>query len=493
MGIGNIIKHEFLAFLRKGVWQKQLLINIVIGLSLIYLGISLLLMGLFLPDILSKGFPGHDPLHLVNRVFLYYLLVDFLFRFFFQGLPVLHVVPYLHLPIRKSRLVNYVLAKSFLSPFNILPLFIILPFGLRAAADVYSAGTALAWCVSIISLILAINFLLMYVKRNLSGKILVTVGLMLLITVLMAAEIMGWLEAGVLAGMALDAVLRFPLLSLAFLALPLLLYAVNYRYLRNNLYPEETGIGAAQVAGKERLGFLNRYGVTGQLIAVELKLLWRHKRPRTALIVSLLFLLYPFLLFMNKEIGEFNFLYLLIGLFTTGMFILNYGQYLISWEGNHFDSIMAQNIPLAAYFRAKLYLFIGIATICLFLSLPFIFLDWRIVAANAAMYCFNIGFSTFNVMTFAMFGVRKIDISKNSVFNYQGAGIAQWLLAIPIMILPFIIFLPFMLLFDFITGLIALAVISLLNLSLSTFWLRMLTRQLKMRKYSMSEIFRQDN
>ena len=61
---------------------------------------------------------------------------------------------------------------------------------------------------------------------------------------------------------------------------------------------------------------------------------------------------------------------------------------------------------------------------------------------HLAAYLFNIGINVFAVMRIAMFNPKKIDLSKRAAFNYEGVGAAQFLIAIPILFLPYVFYAP---------------------------------------------------
>ena len=69
------------------------------------------------------------------------------------------VKPLLTLPVKRSKIVNYVLGKSAVSFFNFLPLFAIIPFGITLMVNDYPVGSVLIWMLTLIVVTLIINFL----------------------------------------------------------------------------------------------------------------------------------------------------------------------------------------------------------------------------------------------------------------------------------------------------------------------------------------------
>ena len=71
----------------------------------------------------------------------------------------MNIKPLLTLPIKKSKILHYVLGKSAISFFNFLPLFTIIPFGIVLLFQGYSAIVVMTWIILLIIFALIINFL----------------------------------------------------------------------------------------------------------------------------------------------------------------------------------------------------------------------------------------------------------------------------------------------------------------------------------------------
>jgi len=59
----------------------------------LYFSALFLFLGVALFPILKDAFPGQDPLAIVNRYALAYLIFELVFRFMLQNLPVLDIKP----------------------------------------------------------------------------------------------------------------------------------------------------------------------------------------------------------------------------------------------------------------------------------------------------------------------------------------------------------------------------------------------------------------
>ena len=128
--IKHFLNFEWKQFFRSSYWQKSIALNILMAFLALYFILMFLALGIGLYPILKKQFPESDPLIILNSFLFYWFLADLVMRFFLQKLPVMNIKPFLILPLKKSKIINYVLGKSVISFFNFLPLFAVIPFGI---------------------------------------------------------------------------------------------------------------------------------------------------------------------------------------------------------------------------------------------------------------------------------------------------------------------------------------------------------------------------
>jgi len=153
LSFNTLFKHQWLEFRRSTFWQKSLAINILISILLTYLALNLAAIGWFMDIVIREQFPGADIVLKYTEFVFYYLTIDLLGRFVLQDVPVLKVSPYLHLPIRRTKLFDYLLFRSLFNFFNLVPLLLILPFFVKVASTQLD-GLAFIWLTGILLLVL---------------------------------------------------------------------------------------------------------------------------------------------------------------------------------------------------------------------------------------------------------------------------------------------------------------------------------------------------
>lgn len=104
---------EWKSFSRSASFTKNVAYSIfLICMAFVY-GALLLLMGIGAYYALKQN--GLNPLFMVNKYLIYYLLVDLVFRFGLQKMPVVHIKQLLTLPFNKNGIVHYAIGKTMVS------------------------------------------------------------------------------------------------------------------------------------------------------------------------------------------------------------------------------------------------------------------------------------------------------------------------------------------------------------------------------------------
>jgi hypothetical protein len=268
------------------------------------------------------------------------------------------------------------------------------------------------------------------------------------------------------------------------------LYFLNYTYLLNHTYIEEISTRKEEKAsGFTHISWLDQFGEIGKLITLELKLITRHKRTKMVLKMTPVFLCFGFLYLFEESITN-NYWLVFIGLYVTGGFSLNYGQYLYSWESEYFDFVISNNIDTKNYIKSKFFLMIPIVALCYIITIPYVYFGIKVLIVNTVMFIWNIGIGAFILMYFSTNNSKRLELSSNDAFNMKGVGAQQFIMVIPLMVLPMLIYFPF----DYFErpnlGLGLLGLLGLVNLFFYDFWINQIVKRFNYKKYEMASGFR---
>lgn len=492
--IGTLLTHQKRETFRSTIFTKNLTISIIVGFFMVFGMLYLLMIGLLIDVILLDAFPDSDPIKLFNGILLYYFAIDLVLRFLLQGVPVISIQPYLHLPIKKQKIIHYFLLRSIFRYVNILPLFVMIPFAFKVIAPYESISAALVWLGGFILIMLCNSYLTLYFKKQLVAKPIIPAIVGALIAAFIVLDRYDIISLSSISSNLFEYLIQDGIYILLPLLLFLIVYFFNYRFFITHTYPEEISIQKKKgITTTKRLDFLEKYGEIGQVLMLDLKLILRHKRTKSLVYMSALFLLYG-LFFYTQDLylEKMPAMLIFCGIFITGFFTLSYGNFLYSWNSNFFDGLLSTNINTSNYLKAKLWIFLTISIISFVLSIPYVYFGVEILLINFCALLFNLGVSSFVIIYFATIKPKRIDLTQSHAFNFNGVTGAQYVAMIPVMIAPMIIYAPFGLLISRQAGFIAVGVVGLIGLILHKTWIRLLSKRFSKIKYSIAEGFRQD-
>lgn len=438
------VKNEMRETRRSSMWEQSLGIKIFLGFIFFIVFAEIIIGSIFMGAEFTEIFPKDNPVEKFNSFILYGFALGFVVRFFMQKVPVLSVQPYLHLPIKKSKLVNYVLGKSVFAVFNFIPIIVFTPFIIFQIIPEYSAWQVGGYIISIVLSVLSINFLSLLFKRNLSGNNVVTIIITIVIAALAGAEYYKLISIAGISSSIYTTLLNNPV----FLIIPAgvlgLVYFLNFRDLIAHLYPEDNlNLKKTSKRNISDFKYLKNFGETGKLMSLEIKLMIRNKRPKSTVAFIPIFLLYGLIFYPNPDLYGQNGWLIFVGIFMTGGVTLIYGQYLLSWESSYFDGILSHIDDFNLYFKAKYNLLIFSTILSFLVTIPYVYFGTKILFVNFMAALFNMGIGSIFVIFMSTFNKKRLDLSKGAAFNYQGVSATQFLISFPVMLMPLIIYLPF--------------------------------------------------
>lgn len=364
----TLLTHQWKSFIRSRNSGRSIAIQILLGFFILYFLAIAIFLGISLSSILREAFPKQDIVKIFCGFILYFFSFDIILRFMLQDLPTLTVQPYLLQNIKKSSLVGFLNVRSLFSFFNALPLILFIPFSATVIAHQYGAVTAAAFIISIITLCSGNHFLILFIKRKTIINSWWMVGFFITIIAFIACEKFDIFSIRSISSQIFMALLHQPLLTAAAILYTVFSFANNYFFLHKNLYLEESN-QSSKSAGTANYTWLQRFGIIGELIGVELKMILRNKRPRSLLLLSSAILFYGFIFYKPEYLDNNRWGFILFaGIFITGAFIINYGQFLLAWQSNNFDGLMISNLDIKTYYKSRFLIMIAVSTTSLLVS-----------------------------------------------------------------------------------------------------------------------------
>lgn len=484
----HFLKLEWKQYFRSSYWGKGIALKIIMIFFALYFILSFLAIGIGGYFILKKEYPEQDPLQVVNSFLIFAILGDLIFRYLMQKLPIMNIKPMLILPIKKSSLVHYVLGKSSFSFFNFMSLFFYVPFSIVLMKEGYPVNGVLGWFFAMLFIIQATNFLNFLINKNNIAFWVIAIATLGLISL----QLFDIFDITNYSQQVFDAIVANPLLALVPLAIAITLYYLNYKLLKTKVYLDDAVATKTKEASSVDLSWADRLGDVAPFIKNDIRLIWRNKRTKTVFLMSFLFLFYGLIFFDNPVYKEKMPGFLLFAaLFVTGGFTLNYGQFIPAWDSSHYKMLMSQNIRYRKFLESKWFLMVAMTAILYFLSIPYLYYGLDIFLMITAGAIFNIGFNSLFLLYAGSFNRKRIDLEKSGFSNMQGTSATQFLIIIPLMVLPMLTFWVFDYFVSTYAGLIAIASIGLIGILFKNYFMNLIEKKYIKDKYAAIHAFDQ--
>lgn len=415
--------------------------RIFMGFIGLYMLASCLALGFGLYPILQKVLPDQKPMQVVNGFVLLWIVMELAMRFFMQTLPTMNIKPLMVVPVKRQSIIHFALIKSIYSFYNTLGLLIFVPFALICVKKVdLDASQATAWIVAVTGILLTVNFTNFLLKKKFADDIKGLLPYLLVVLVLFGLEYFKIFSSSEMVARGMELILQQPFLAIVPVLAAAGLYFWNFLTLKKKFYLDASLKAKTQEARAINLSWADRFGSLAPFIKLDMKMILRNKRPRATVVMSVLLLAYGLIFYTNKTYSSDMPAFLVfVGVFMTGIFMINFGQFIPAWDSGYYSLMMAQNIPLREYLRSKAGL-MYLSIVILFLgTLPYVYFGVHIVFLNLAAALYNAGINIPVLLFAGSFNKKRIDLEKSVFMNYQGTGATQWILALPTMLAPILI------------------------------------------------------
>ncbi|MBT7240371.1 MAG: hypothetical protein HN860_05110 [Flavobacteriaceae bacterium] len=434
----QFISLEWKSFIRAASFQTNLAMKILMGFGALYFMAVFLGLGVGVFFIIEDMELG-DPFEVVNRYMIYYLAFDMLFRYSLQKMPVTNIKPFLYVPLTKNQVVRFSLLKTVVSFFNWSHAFFFLPFSIVLISKDYPAMEVLFWHLGMAALIYANNYINVLIN-NMSGVFYTFVATFV---ALGAAHFFGWFDVTLYTAPFFDLLGSNPLACLIPLALLGVLSRAAFGYFRTNMYLDAGLATKQEEASTQEYAFLNRFGNLGTFIKNDIRLILRNKRSKMALYGGLFFLFYGLLFFTGAiEVYDGPVWKIFAGIFVSGGFLFNFGQFVPSWDSAYYPLMMSQNIKYQDYIKAKWYLIVIATAASMLLAIPYLYFGLNAYLAVLVGGIYNIGINGYLVLWGGAYIKTPIDLAsgKKAFGDKQSFNAKTLLLTVPKILLPLAIY-----------------------------------------------------
>ncbi len=307
-----------------------------------------------------------EPYHIMNAGFIFFMGLDFLMRFPFQTLPTQEVKPYLLLPVKRNRVLDFLLIRSGMSSFNLVWLFFFVPFGLFTVVRFYGFTGLLTYNIGVWLLMVFNNYWFLLCRTLINERVWYVALPIAVYGVIGCAlfipEETPWfdLSTDLGEGFIQGKVWVF----LGVIACIAVMWFLNRCLMSRLVYSEVNKVEDTKVKHVSEYKFLDRYGLVGEYMRLELKLLLRNKICKTSLrTVIILVLIFSLAISFSSVYDDMREFFMVYNFVIVGMLFLSA---IMSYEGNYIDGLMSRKESIYTLLQAK-YILYGIGIL-----IPFI-------------------------------------------------------------------------------------------------------------------------
>ena len=489
----TLLKQNWQKQLRSRGFHKNLAVNILLGIFALYFIVVFLMMGLFLHILLNEIPIEKTAAQIFNGITLYLLFGGLAIRFMMQQLATINISPYQTLPVKRTTIVNYLLFSPLLNPVNYIIFFVIIPFAIRSVSVDYNSLTAFVFVLNFFFIVCFNSLIASFIKRKFGSNFWGFLGVILAFGVVILLEYFKIFSLFAVSGILFDFILFNPFGLLVPVVAVGLAYSLNRSFFDKNYYVEkfEKKIKTEQTYNRSNLAFLNRFGIIGEIMSLELKLIWRHKRSKNVLYMLFFFLFYGLIFYTNDLYANSYGWVFFCAMIMTGAGMLLFCQWIISMNSSHFDSLMTRNISIRSYLTANYCLIQASNILTFILTTPYFLFGKTIALTQIAAFLFNCGVNAFLLIYFATYNTKRIELSTGSAMNFQGVTFKNFLVVLPIMFVPMMMIGIFSLFKVANIALIIFSIMGIIGLLFQKQLITLCVNQFNKRKYAMCEGFRQ--
>jgi len=484
----KFFNHSIKSLTRNVRFDVNFVIKIISSLSIVYIYLAVLYLGLNFKSLFQMYWPNLDPVYGFNSILIYLLLIGMLLLYFFQRKISGDIIPYLHLPIFRSKIISYILVLTLLNFFNLGVILFIVPFSVKCILSTYGIPYFIFYLAGIFLMLIFVSYFVL-ILRNLNNItsffILVPFGIVFLVFLL---ETVFHFSFETISNTVFQCLLRgniFLILLIFFSVVGLLI--ANFLLLKNTIYSINSDeMDHLKSSSGSKATLFNSNIILYALL--EIKLITRNKRLKGFLIIAIGFLFLFYYTLQNKQNGIY--ISFIMYIILSGIFGYIFSQYLFSWESSYFEFILSTKFNLLMYLKSKYIIYISFGFFVFLFYLPLIIqkkIDLHFFL-TALFYNSCIGY--FILFFMATFNRSRIDLNRNIFFNLQGYNGPQVIAIIVIIFLPFLMLLLLNTLMNVTQSLLIINLLCLFSLIFQKKWFKIILNQLLNRKYINLEGYR---
>ena len=487
----KFLRLEWKSFTRSASFTGNMILKIFMIIGKINLAILFAMGGVGMYFIFDDE--KMNPVENVNKFIIYYFLADLTIRIIFQSIPVMNIRPLLPMPIKRGTVISFIMGKTFVSIFTLLPAFFFIPFAILLLFNGgYPALNVIVWMVSLWALVY-INNLINLLLNDIDNLFIVFIAA---IAGLGALQYYNLFNITLYTAPLFNSFYNTPYMFLLPVIVLTGVWKYTFAFYTKAMYLDTGLKGKHTEAVTQNFTWLNRFGLMGTFLKNDIKLIKRNKRPRNMVLQGLFLFAYAIFL-LSGVLEQYNTPYWKVfgALALTNGFMFTFGQLVPSWDSAYYPLMMSQNIKYREYIAAKWWLIVVATALTTLLASFCLFFGVEVYLMVLAAALYNIGVNSHLALLSGAFIKTPIDLTttQQAFGGKKAFNIKAVLLVLPKLILPFLVFMYGDKLLGHGAGTALVAALGILGFAFKNMVFKAIEKVYVSEKYSTIDAYKQKN
>lgn len=400
-------KNTNLSYKRSPVFEQNKWAKALMGIGGAFFGLYLIIYGILIA-MMADGEAG-----MMISLMPIILMIDFYLRFIFQTTPGMMVKPYILQPISRFTAIECFLLSSHVSGYNFLWLMMFLPYSyiiLIAGAGFWPVTMELLAS----QLLIMLNSQIYLFFRTLINRKVVWIIAAAIFYLLPFTPLLLDFKAKVFGEM-IDTYAAF---GRAWYLLPVILlmltglFFVNRHFQFKYVYEEISKKDERSLKHISKFTFLERFGIIGEYLKIEMKSNMRNKVMRSRCIMSITIIVIFSSLIAYTNIYDNVFMTNFWCLYCFAIYSVTSLVKIMGQEGNYIDMLMMHRENIIALLKAKFWFYSAILLIPFLVMLPAVFTGKFTLLMLTAYMLLTAGMLHFIIFQLAVYNKQTLPLQQ---------------------------------------------------------------------------------
>lgn len=484
-----INKNKHLAEKRHPMLEKNKAMKVFMWIMVTFWAAYLLIFGILFGQMCSTK-PTYN---FINGGIIVFLLLDFLLRLTMVDTPAQEVKPYKVLPIKQNSLVKIFLVRIGLSPFNVFWMCFFVPFAFFSILLASNYGfmhfckyLVFVWLLFVMNAYWYLFWRSFINQKMIWGIVPILIYAALIFFGLYLNDCLFDFSKHAIH----DAICGSLLPYLGVLALIVLLFDVNLYFQKKFIYFEIAKVEKVAKVKSREFAFLNRFGIVGEYMKLEIKSIQRNKTVKKQFWSGLIATLMLSCLFaFTDAYDQMPFWKVFICMYCfAALGVINLTSVMCP-EGNYIDCLMSRKESILSLLKAKYYFNLLLMILPMLIILMPIFEGKTTWIEALACMAFSAGCILPFLFQLAVYNNNTIKL--NEVMTRSGqSNKNQMICSMVALFVPMGIMYFFISMFGTNIGSTIIFVLGLIGVALHNVWLGNIYKRFMKRRYENMSNFR---